>query len=382
MAREKKVRPISSIESHKVYHHHIGPWVRNWTGLRSQPHAEHWNPPPAPAAARPPVFEIPLTVSLFGSTERSAEAATALVARINTIFLAAGIRFVLADLNVWDEDVDLERLPNGEWRCPFGDAVDHCVPCLHLGLVERLGDLDALTFSCGRCLMLPEHTSGSEQRAGAEGLAALMGLMLLEETAPDRLMCALGQGCRLTGPECQILRYHAARLLELPPEHARHFTLPIWAYQVCSPTAFQTSRSIADLQSLLTDVNEIWAQADLEIGLHAWCHLQETDLGLSAWESGFPWGDFALLGDHDRHALHAYFFGGPSRFGVVGQDRTLLVPDRAGTARELSRVIGHLLGLHHVPQAEQLMCVDSDGVLLTPHEIELARTAAVEIVLP
>ena len=123
-------------------------------------------------------------MSLFGSTERSPEAATALVARINSIFLAAGIRFAMADLNVWQEDVELQRLPNGEWRCPFGEAVDHYVPCLHLGLVERLGDLDALTFSCGRCLMLPDHTSGSEQRAGAEGLAALMGLMLLDEPAP------------------------------------------------------------------------------------------------------------------------------------------------------------------------------------------------------
>jgi hypothetical protein len=395
----KKIKPISALEGpRKVSHYHTGPWIRNWTGLRPEKQDDRWNRLEAPArshpAAPPPpvVFRVPLTITLVGSTRRTEQQSLHLIDDVCHIFQAAGVVLEVAEMAEIDVDVNVERLPNGEWKCPFGDDVDHRAQCLHLSMVEQLGDLDMLVLSCGRCLLLPDHPTSDVRRAAAEGIATLLGLMMVRSVDAERLMVEGGTGMRLSGKDCQTLRYHASHFLGQDPIHARNFAVPIWAYQVCGPERLKTERNVQQLQALLRGANEIWAQADLHLKMHAWCHIQENEVSDDDWRAIMQSGLDTREGDrlvdvtaHDPHALHIFFLRSRISHFEVACDagrRIIVVSDELGarTVRALARVVGNLLGLHHVPQPEQLMCAQTEETLLTPHEIEVARSNALSLV--
>jgi hypothetical protein len=383
--RGRQVRPIGPMGPlHKVHHHHVGPWVRNWTGLRTAPHEEKWTVPERVAPAT--LLQVPLTISHVGSSERTVSQTTQLLVQVNQMLMAAGIAVAVAETADWNLDLELEKLPSGEWKCPFAADIDHTVPCLHLGLVQHLGDLDALTFACGRCLMLPDRAG---PRPLAQALATMLGLMLANGT--DQLMSPAGSGMRLTGSECETLRYHAGLLLGHHPTSARKFVLPLWAYQVCTPSCYATNRSSDQLHALLNGVNEIWQQADLELQMHAWCHLQEAEVDAESWAAVLDLGvapqgqRLAPSTSHDPHAVHAFFLNAAvAKFGVAcDRKRNLLVMrDQVGkrSVRALARVLGGLLGLPAEPLPDQLMCPQGEGTMLNGHEIELARRRALAIV--
>ena len=349
--------------------------------------------PRGPGTA-PILLRVPVTITLVGSTRRTEREALHLLEEVNRIFMATGVTFEVPELAELDGDLNIERLPNGEWKCPFGEDVDHRVPCLHLGMVEHLGDLDALTLSCGRCMLLPDKTASDTRRVAAEGLASLLGLMMFRSEQAELLMAEGGSGMRLSGKECQTLRYHASHFLGQDPIHARNFAVPIWAYQVCTPERHKTTRSVQQLQGLLGDSNRIWEQADLHLQMHAWCHLQEAEVSAEDWQSVLTDGlgpqspaaeRLVAAAAHDPHAIHAFFFQDRNvKFKIAGdrKRRLMIVADELGgrSVRAFSRVVGNLLGLPHVPQPEQLMCAQSEEILLTPHEIEIARAGALSLV--
>lgn len=163
-------------------------------------------------------------------------------------------------------------------------------------------------------------------------------------------------------------------------------TIPISVYIVDDENGrLSSSRDIEGLMAVYEKVNTIWAQANIAIEI---AHIQRLTLPTvhvqSIWHGDFrPFFlgidyDFPLPETSLINAFYAQQIGGPN--GIVPFRMTLFfVNDEPSVHHErvTSHEIGHILGLHHT-QADRgrLMFSGTNGTLLTPEEITVARYTA------
>ncbi len=162
--------------------------------------------------------------------------------------------------------------------------------------------------------------------------------------------------------------------------------LPITAYILDDIEGERSSqRSAEQLREVYERVNAIWGPAGIIIDLQAVHRVQLPGTYLTAVSSSdfdrFYRGvnqDFSLPDPSLLNAFYASDIGGPN--GITPfRTRTFFVTDFPSVHHErvTSHEIGHILGLHHVPDdAGRLMYSGTNGMTLSKEEVAVARYAA------
>jgi len=170
------------------------------------------------------------------------------------------------------------------------------------------------------------------------------------------------------------------------PTSSAPIMLPLTAYILDDQAGERSSQRTAEqLRDVVEKTNTIWAPAGIIIDLQAVHRVQVPAHYLTAVSSSdfeqFYSGinrDFTLPEPSLLNAFYAADIGGAN--GITPfRTHTFFVTDFPSVHHErvTSHEIGHILGLHHVPDnADQLMFSGTNGMTLSAEEIAVARYAA------
>ena len=183
----------------------------------------------------------------------------------------------------------------------------------------------------------------------------------------------------------QITPAEATSTSNNPTTHAP-IVLPITAYILDDMEGERSSqRSAEQLRDIYEQVNAIWAPAGIIIDLQSVYRVQLPEIYLTAISSSdfdrFFRGvnqDFSLPEPSLLNAFYASDIGGPNGITPL-RTRTFFVTDFPSVHHERvsSHEIGHILGLHHVPNdSGRLMYSGTNGMALSEEEVAVARYAA------
>lgn len=176
--------------------------------------------------------------------------------------------------------------------------------------------------------------------------------------------------------------------ISITPESAQLtlITLPISVYLVDGEdNALNSARDEADIRQIYARVNEIWAQAGIQISVQTIERMTIPAEILSQIQRGnfTPFFDsvgveFEVSEPSLLNGFYTQQIGGAN--GIVPfSSRVFFVADTPSVPDErvTSHEIGHILGLHHVlDDPEHLMYSGTDGIILSDEEIRVARYGA------
>lgn len=174
--------------------------------------------------------------------------------------------------------------------------------------------------------------------------------------------------------------------LEPAAEPLPTITIPISVYIIDDENGrLSSSRDAEGLTAVYEKVNEIWAQANIVIDVQQIERLTvPTVHAQNIWRGDFrPFFlgidyDFPLPNASIINGFYAQEIGGPN--GIVPFRTTLFfVNDTPSVLHErvTSHEIGHIFGLHHaLDDPDRLMFSGTNGMILTPEEVTVARYTA------
>lgn len=153
--------------------------------------------------------------------------------------------------------------------------------------------------------------------------------------------------------------------------------------------AVSTARTGDDLRVIHENMNEIWAQAHIELDLQHVEYLEVPtdileDIMFGNFQSFFRAigeGDILIENASQINGFYAKQIGGPN--GIMLSSQVYFVNDTptVNDERVSSHEVGHMLGLHHqLYDPEQLMYSGTNGTDLNEIEITVARYFAVGFV--
>ncbi len=146
---------------------------------------------------------------------------------------------------------------------------------------------------------------------------------------------------------------------------------------------FSSRRTVDELTAVYERVNEIWAQANIILDIQTIQRIELSGAPLQGILSGDFQPFFNSLGRNEIEVLqpsllngfYSQAIGGPN--GIVpGNSRLFFVMDTPSVhdERVTSHEIGHILGLHHVPDdPDRLLFSGTNGMTLSPEEIVVVR---------
>ncbi len=163
-------------------------------------------------------------------------------------------------------------------------------------------------------------------------------------------------------------------------------TLPISIYIIDDAEGANSSqRTAEELTAVYQRVNEIWAQANIIFEIQTIERIPLPAVPLQAVLAGDFQPFFNGLGrDIDipnpslLNGFYSQAIGGPNGLAPTGT-RLFFVMDTPSVhdERVTSHEIGHILGLHHVPDdPDRLLFSGTNGMTLSPEEIAVARYVA------
>ena len=141
---------------------------------------------------------------------------------------------------------------------------------------------------------------------------------------------------------------------------------------------YSSNRDEENIRKLFENVNEIWSQADVRINIEDIVITKVEDNTIPNVMNGNT-NLLTELNDFDKNTFNAYFASniGPNGIAFIRQG-SFIIADKTSVHdfRTTSHELGHLLGLVHVSDINQLMFRGSNGMRLSEEEINLARKKA------
>lgn len=151
-------------------------------------------------------------------------------------------------------------------------------------------------------------------------------------------------------------------------------------------STYSTQRSLSNVEQILTQANQIWKVASVQFVLQDASVVQpdaqdiQHVFALQTGE-GLPAGFIPNPTSHSaNHGATVYFMGtlnGPNGFAIEPLGAAFVADSTTHSdARTVAHELGHLLGLTHVEDENDLMSSGKAGTTLTRGEIVTARAGA------
>jgi len=144
---------------------------------------------------------------------------------------------------------------------------------------------------------------------------------------------------------------------------------------------FSTGRDKEDIYRIFNETNKIWNQAQIEFVIEDIDTIQMNNLEFNSAIFAQNISVLTQREDFDRGMINGYFARYIGANGVAFSPQGVFIVADLVTVndfRTTAHELGHLLGLHHVGEKENLMYRGSNGEILNQWEVDLARENAKE----
>jgi len=163
-------------------------------------------------------------------------------------------------------------------------------------------------------------------------------------------------------------------------DESKNIIIPVKVHLIKEPSnSYSTQRDEENILKVFENVNKIWIQAEIQVKID---EIVTTKVEEDTIPNVMGGQTYLLknLDDFDNTVFNAYFASdiGPNGIAFT-RDGTFMIADVTSVHdfRATSHEIGHLLGLVHVSDINQLMFRGTNGMVLRGEEINTARKNAI-----